>query len=188
VASGPEPGHVQVTAHAEPVHMGSLRGVDPAPLEPLCKAIRAGGLPCETTREIARDLWAKLLYNGLLNPLGAILGVSYGELGRSVHSREVMAQVAGEIFAVIQAAGHATHWKTPEDYLEDFYARLLPPTAAHESSMLLDLRAGGRTEIDAILGAVVREAEPHGIDVPTCRTLAEMVRFLESRPGARRPS
>jgi 2-dehydropantoate 2-reductase len=58
---------------------------------------------------------------------------------------------------------------------------LLPPTAAHESSMLQDLRAGRRTEIDAITGEVVRLAEAHGVGVPVSRALLALVRFAEER-------
>jgi 2-dehydropantoate 2-reductase len=49
--------------------------------------------------------------------------------------------------------------------------------------MLQDLRAGRRTEIEAITGAVVELATHHGIDVPVSRSLLALVRFLESRPS-----
>ena len=61
----------------------------------------------------------------------------------------------------------------------------MPPTAAHESSTLQDLRAGRRTEIDALNGAVVRLAEAHGLDAPVNRTLCEIVHFLEVRARER---
>ncbi len=181
----PEPHHVHVTVHAEPVHMGSLFGRDPAPLSPLCEAIARGGLPCETTPHVGRDLFAKLLYNGTLNPLGAICGVAYGELGRSAHTRGLIAEVAREIFAVMTAAGHDTHWPTAEAWLADLHERLLPPTAAHESSMLQDLRAGRPTEIDALLGEVVRLGQALGLQAPTCAALEAIVRFLEERGSAK---
>ena len=81
----------------------------------------------------------------------------------------------------MEAAGHRTHWPSAAAWLGDFTARLLPPTAAHESSMLQDLRAGRRTEIDAITGAVVELAARHGVDVPVSRGVLALVRFLEAR-------
>jgi 2-dehydropantoate 2-reductase len=175
------PHHVDVTVHAEPVRIGSLFGGDAAEIAPLCAAIARGGIPCEPGHEIARDLWAKLLYNAALNPLGAILGASYGALGASPHTRGVMEALARESFAVMRAAGHETHWPSADAWLSDLYARLLPPTAAHESSMLQDLRAGRRTEIDAITGAVVELAARHGLDAPVSRSVLALVRFLEAR-------
>ncbi len=175
------PHHVDITVHAEPVHVGSLFGEGPEQVSSLCAAIAQGGIPCEPTAAIAEDLWAKLLYNAALNPLGAILGASYGALGASAQARGVMEALAHETFAVMQAAGYRTHWPSAKAWLDDFFARLLPPTAAHESSTLQDLRAGRRTEIDAITGAVVELAAQHAVDVPVSRSVLALVRFLEAR-------
>ena len=175
------PHHVEITVHAEPVHVGSLFGEAPARVARLCEAITKGGIPCQPSPSIAEDLWAKLLYNATLNPLGAILGASYGALGASPHARSVMEALARESFAAMRAAGYRTHWPSADDWLADFHERLLPPTAAHESSTLQDLRAGRRTEIDAITGAVVDLALRHGIDAPVSRSVLALVRFLEAR-------
>ena len=175
------PQHVDITVHAEPVHVGSLFGEPPERVAPLCAALTRGGIPCEPSAQIAEDLWAKLLFNAVLNPLGAILGVSYGALAASEHTRSVMQVLAQETFTVMGAAGFRTHWPSATAWLHDFYARLLPPTAAHESSMLQDLRAGRRTEIDAITGAVALLAERHGVEAPVSASVLALVRFLESR-------
>jgi 2-dehydropantoate 2-reductase len=174
---------VEITVHAEPILVGSLFGASSDEALPLCAAITKGGIPCEPSGRIAEDLWAKLLYNATLNPLGAIVGASYGTLAASHHTRPVMEALARETFAAMQAGGFRTHWPNADAWLADFRARLLPPTAAHESSMLQDLRAGRRTEIEAITGAVVELATHHGIDVPVSRSLLALVRFLESRPS-----
>ena len=171
-----------MTAHAEPVAVGSLFGSSAERAEPLCAALRAGGLPAETTPRLAELLWAKLLYNGCLNALGALCGVPYGALAESPDTRALMGQVAEEIFRVMEAAGYRTRYPDAGAFLDALYAELLPPTAQHESSTLQDLRAGRRTEIEALNGAVVRLAEAHGIDVPVNRSLVTMIRGLEERP------
>ena len=173
--------HVEITVHAEPVHVGSLFGEAAQQVAPLCAAIATGGIPCEPSDQIAEDLWAKLLYNASLNPLGAILGASYGALDASPHTRPLLEALAHETFEVMRAAGWRTHWPDASAWLADFRARLLPPTAAHESSMLQDLRAGRRTEIDAITGALVELAARHRVDTPVSRSLLALVRFLEAR-------
>jgi len=182
----PAPGHVEVTVHAEPIRVGSLFGGEAARVAPLCAALARGGIPCEPSEDVATDLLAKLLYNNTLNPLGAILGLTYGALAEQEAGRALLGAIARETFAAIRAAGLATHWPSADAWLEDFYTRLLPPTAAHESSMLQDLRAGRPTEIDAISGAVVRLAEAHGVAAPVSRALLAMVRMLEARGGGSR--
>ena len=177
----PTPARVEITAHAEPVAVGSLFGAPAEAAEPLCAALRRGGLPAETTDRLAELLWAKLLYNGCLNALGALCGVPYGALAESPDTRALMGEVAEEIFRVMQAAGYRTRYPDAAAFLAALYAELLPPTAAHESSTLQDLRAGRRTEIDALNGAVVRLAEAHGLEVPVNRSLVATIHKLEKR-------
>jgi 2-dehydropantoate 2-reductase len=172
---------VEVTVHADAIHVGSLFGADLTAIEGLCGAIRKGGIPCEPSREIAEDLWAKVLYNCLLNPLGALVGVPYGMLGEREETRAIMEAVAREVFAVMESAGFHTHWPSAEAYLESFYAELLPATALHESSMLQDLRAGRKTEIDALNGAVAKLASQHSVPAPVDRALATLIRAAEDR-------
>jgi 2-dehydropantoate 2-reductase len=177
------PAHVEVTVHAEPIRIGSLFGAPASRVQPLADAIAAGGIPCETTDGIARDLWAKMLYNCALNPMGALLGVPYGELGARPASRRLIARIVEEVFGVLRAAGLATHWSDAAAYLDDFFRRILPLTAGHESSMLQDLRAGRRTEIEALSGAVSALGRRHGVSTPVNDVLAELVRAAEARAG-----
>jgi 2-dehydropantoate 2-reductase len=175
------PAAVEITVHAEAVRIGSLFGASPDEVAPLARAVAAGGLPCEVTADVARDLWAKLLYNCALNPLGALLGVPYGALGAGAETRRILEAVVHEVFAVMEKAGLETDWRTPEAWLRDFYARVLPPTARHEPSMLQDLRAGGRTEIDALSGAVAGLGARLGVPTPVNAALATLVRAAEQR-------
>ncbi len=173
--------HVEVTVHAQAIHLGSLFQQDVKTLEPVARAIAAGGIPCETSPDIAADLWAKLLYNNCLNALSAIFRVPYGALGESLHGRRLMQQLAEETFAVMQAAGYRTHWNTAQKFLAAFYNKLLPPTAQHESSTLQDLRDGRRTEIGALNGAVVSLGKSLDVSVPINRAVVDMIQFLEAK-------
>jgi 2-dehydropantoate 2-reductase len=177
----PTPNHVQITVHADAVHIGSLFGAPTEPVEPLCKAIDAGGIPCTAWKDIDKDLWAKMLYNCALNPLGAILDVPYGVLAKNPHSRQIMDAVIEEVYAVMESAGYATYWPTPEQYKEVFYNKLVPPTAEHKSSTLQDLQAGKKTEIDALTGQVIKLAEKAGRKTPTNTTLYNLIRFIEDK-------
>ncbi|MFT4578766.1 MAG: 2-dehydropantoate 2-reductase [Nitrospinales bacterium] len=177
----PQKNKVDVTVHAQPVHFGSLFGGDLECLEPLANALRGGGLPSAVTPYIAKDLWAKMLYNCPLNALGALLEVPYGLLGEKESTREIMDGIVDEVFAVMRAMGYETHWKNAQYYLEEFYGELLPSTYEHESSMLQDLRAGKVTEIEAINGVVVKEAEKKNIAVPYNILVSNLVRFLQEK-------
>lgn len=175
------PATSDITVHAEPVQLGSLFDGDLRAMGPLAEALGRGGLPCEVSADIARDLWSKVIYNCALNPLGALYGVPYGVLAEDAVTRSILETVVDETFRVIAAAGYETHWSSAADYLRDFYAHILPPTASHESSMLLDLRAGRRTEIDAQCGAVAALGARHGVAAPINAALTELIRAAEKR-------
>jgi len=174
------PNEVEVTVHADAIHVGSLYDAELPALSELCRAIREGGIPCETTSEIARDLWAKMLYNCALNPLGAILRVPYGALAAQGSTRVLMNSIIDEVFRVMKAAGYRTHWETPEGFVRAFYEQLVPDTAEHESSMLQDILASKRTEIDALNGAVIRLADEAALAVPHNRAVYNLIKFVES--------
>jgi 2-dehydropantoate 2-reductase len=179
----PQKHQVDITVHADAIHLGSLFDDDVAGLEPLSEAIDAGGIPCEVTSTIGKDLWAKMLYNCMLNGLSTVFDVPYGVLGESPHTRELMETIAHEVYAVMNAAGYATHWERAEDYIEIFYKLQLPPTYNHEPSMLQDIRADKKTEIEALNGAVVQLGQQHGIPTPANSTLTRMIQFMENRPA-----
>lgn len=176
-----EKNQVEITVHADSVHIGSLYNEPVEFVKELSEAIKKGDLPCSLTNAIEKDLWAKMLYNCPLNPLGAIFQVPYGSLGESEYTREIMEKIVNEIFLVIEKSGYQTYWKEPKAYLKEFYAKLLPPTANHEASMLQDIRAKKRTEIDALNGAIVDLGDRLSVPVETNRLITQMIKFLESK-------
>ncbi len=174
------PGHVKITVTADAVHIGgTVEGETPLAASVLAEAIDAAGLPCVATARIRRDLFAKLLYNCALNPLGAALGVHYGALGDNPDARAVMNAIIDEVFAVITASGGATHWNSPEDYRAFFYGSQVPATYNHRSSMLQDIERGKRTEVDALTGYVSEAGRACGVPTPVCDTLSSIIRFKE---------
>ena len=182
----PEPHEVNITVHADDIRIGSLFNAPPENMEKLCETISRGGLPCRTVASIARDIWAKMLYNCALNPLGAILDVPYGALAENLASREIMETILQETFLVMKAAGYETHWKTPKAYMKIFYEQLVPSTARHHSSTLQDLKAGKRTEIEALNGMVCRLGQANNLSVAANRMMTQMIKFIEVRNMAGR--
>jgi 2-dehydropantoate 2-reductase len=178
---------VEITAHASAIALGNLyEGIERARasvdlLQPLSDLITEGGLPAETSDDMRSVLWAKMLYNCSLNPLGALAGRRYGELTSDPTTKALLEEVVREIFSVLAAADIDIDlaWPDADAYLETFYAELIPPTAAHESSMLQDLRAGNPTEIEALCGAVERLGTEHGVETPVTSALATLVRAAE---------
>lgn len=175
----PAPGTVDITVHADSITIGRFDGADSPPAEHLAAVLSAVGLPARASRQVQSELWAKILYNCALNPLGAILGVVYGKLAENPQTRSLMDRIIDEAYAVMPALGLPRLFADADAFRAAFYSRMVPPTAAHTPSMLQDLRAGKRTEIDALNGAIVSLADRTGLDAPINRTVVSMVKFLE---------
>lgn len=171
---------VVITVHADAIRVGNLFGESSSIMERLCESITKGGIPCEVTTEIEKYIWAKMLYNCALNPLGALLDVPYGVLAEYEYTRFIMGHIVQEVFNVMTASGYRTHFQTAEAFLEVFYSKLVPDTAEHRSSTLQDIKAGKRTEIDALNGAVIELSKKLGIDVPYNSAAYNLVKFLEA--------
>lgn len=175
------PGHVIITVCADDIHVGDgLSGAEiTEQTERLAAAITSAGHKCLAVDNIHSSLYAKLLYNCALNPLGAILGVNYGPLAEQESTRDIMNRVIEETFAVIEGMGGTTPWPDAAAYREVFYSTLIPATADHRPSMLQDLENGKPTEVEALVGYVSRKGRQSNIATPTCDTLADLVRFKE---------
>ncbi len=124
--------------------------------------------------EAERLAWGKLAVNCAINPLTALLRVPNGALLERADAGVLMDRAAAECAAVARASGITLPWADPVAYAREVAAR----TAANRSSMLQDVLRGAPTEIDAINGAVVREAERRGVPAPVNHVLWRLVRAL----------
>ncbi len=174
-----EPNVSNITVHTAPVLLGNLYGLPVDGLTPLAGAIAAGGIPCETTEDVGAALWAKMVYNCALNPLGAVLGLHYGALMDTPASRAIMDDVIDEIFAVMHAAGYSTYWDSPEAYKKEFYGKLVPDTYDHNSSTLQDIRKKHPTEIGTLTGKIIELGAAHGVPTPVNTMLYRLIRTIE---------
>ncbi len=172
---------VEITVHADAIKMGSLFGGNVSNLKPLRDVLNEGGIPCEVTETIDKDLWAKMLYNCMLNGLSTIFDVPYGKLGESISTRNLMEKIALEVFEVMQAAGFRTHWVSAEEYFKIFYQNQLPATYHHEPSMLQDIRSLKSTEVDTLNGAIVTLGKKYNLETPHNFFITSAIHFLENR-------
>ena len=170
----------EVTVYTEPILIGSLQKEDPKDLQEIADMITSSGIKCELTYEVDKYLWAKMLYNCALNPLGAILDVNYGKLTENEYSKEIMNRIIDEIFEVIKASGYSTLWDSPDEYRDIFYSKLVPDTYNHFSSTHQDIQRKIRTEIDSLTGKVIDLGRKNNVDVSTNEIIYSLIKSIES--------
>ncbi len=175
----PVPGRVRVTVYGGDIKIGRMSpGGPPGDLEAVRALFQGTPLPVTVVPDIQSQLWAKLLYNCALNPLGAILGVPYGRL-LSSETQAIIRDLLAEAFAVAEAEGVPLFWADSEQYRAYLVGTQIPATADHFPSMSADLKKGRKTEINFLNGAVTALARARGIAVPVNATLTAQIRFLE---------
>lgn len=182
----PKAGEAEVTVIAAPTEVGAYRAAVPDErVRAVAQAMDEAGIPTIYTSKIATVLWAKVAYNCALNPLSALLDVPYGALLDTEDTRQTMREVVCELYAVANAMEVSLEPATAPEYIDLFFGKLIPVTAAHYASMREDFRRKRRTEIDALNGAICRYCKEYGVECPTNTLLARLVRAREHALGVR---
>ncbi|NTV12820.1 MAG: 2-dehydropantoate 2-reductase [Desulfobulbaceae bacterium] len=139
------------------------------------EVLTQAGVPTEAVADILPPLWGKLLVNVGINALTAIHGCPNGGLLESPRLLALLTAAVQEGAQVAEKIGV----ELPGDPVAGA-KEVCRVTAANISSMLQDVRAGRRTEIAAINGAVVRMAKALGVPVPVNEELLAKVQDLEN--------
>lgn len=173
------PNESTITAHQAPILLGSIYGYDEAEVEDLAEMINKSGMPAQTDEELSKALWAKFIYNTTLNPLGAILGKSYGELADSDYAHAIMDILIEETFEILRASGSITYWSTAEEYRKVLFEELIPVTYEHRSSTLQDIEKQQKTEIDTLTGSLLNLASRCNVSAPVHSMVYWLVKAME---------
>jgi len=153
--------------------------MDREELEVLRKVFLQAGLECVIDEKIDEVMYKKLLINSIINPLTAILNIRNGELLESEYSMNLMKALFAEACGVLEMEAASITEALWENVLE-----VCKKTAANSSSMLQDIRACRRTEIDWITGSVIALAAKQGKRVPAHETVYYLVKRLEAKNEA----
>ncbi len=145
----------------------------PPGFEAVAEHLAAAGFRARIEPAIAAARLAKLLVNVAINPLAALFRVSNGALLAPPH-RVLLEALVREAWPVLRQAG----LDLDEDAALARVVAVATATAGNRASMLQDVLAGRRTEIDAITGALLAMAEVGGVELPTHRAVFTLVRRL----------
>ncbi|MDU8929852.1 2-dehydropantoate 2-reductase [Alisedimentitalea sp. MJ-SS2] len=153
------------------------------------------GLEVEEVGDIEAVQRGKLILN-LTNAVNALSGMGLREMLLDYGWRRVMAVQMGEALKVFKAAGlevrvpaKAPGWmipwilRLPTGLFQRVAAPMLTVDAGAKTSMVADLEAGRRTEVDEFQGEIVRLGAAHRVAVPVNACVLQMVEAREGEPG-----
>jgi 2-dehydropantoate 2-reductase len=165
-------GEIRVAALGETV-LGSPTGDRPR-AEAVAALFTRAGLPAPVTEDVDAALWRKAILNAAVNPLGALTRRRNGQLLEVPALRELLGRVATEAHAVALALGIGLSEMDPAAAVEEVCRK----TATNQCSMLQDVQAGRRTEIEQINGEIVGRAVAAGVPTPLNQALIALVEGL----------
>jgi len=140
----------------------------------VAEMFRNADIDTDVSANIHGLIWEKLLANAGINALTALTGLKNGQLLDHPETLRLMEGLVSEAAEVARRKGI----EIEGDPIEKVKT-VAEATRGNRSSMGQDFDFQRRTEIDAINGAVVREAERLGIPVPFNRIVTDLVKVIE---------
>ena len=150
-----------------------------ARVEKIAQLLVDAGLKAEALPDLRPAQWSKLIFNATVNGVAALTGLPHdqhfaaesevGDLGHLVH------ELVEEGKRVAAAAGVELH-----DDPWEMNVLATKRGSAHYPSMLEDVEARRPTEVELINGALVREAQRHGVEAPLQTAVYRLVRAREA--------
>jgi len=167
------PGHVALT-HLGRTTIGETDGATRPRTLALAEALSGAGFETEIAVNVMAVIWEKFALNCCINAIAATTGLRGGEITRLPELDAFQSRIIAEVMAVTEARG--IRLPTPD---------LPSKIKAHsrrkfnKPSMLQHVEAGRRTEIDALNGALLREAAALGVATPYNEALVALLKGRE---------
>ncbi|HMJ83070.1 MAG TPA: 2-dehydropantoate 2-reductase [Vicinamibacterales bacterium] len=134
--------------------------------------LTASGLDGRVSPAINTEIWRKLIFNCVINPITSIVGSEVGGIA-DPRLDPLKRLVIDECLRVAAIDGVS--------FQEDFVRAIAETFGASRNiaSMRQDLQRGRPTEIDFMNGAVVALGQQHGIDCPVNAALTAIIKAME---------
>jgi 2-dehydropantoate 2-reductase len=176
-----KPGYVHVV-EGNRFSVGELDGSKTERVENLAKMLIEAGFKSFVLDDIRAEIWLKLWGNLSFNPISALTGATLAGICRDPGTR----QLAADMMAEAQTIGE----KLGIVFRHTIEKRLAGAEAVgeHKTSMLQDVEAGRRLEIDALVGAVVELGVLTETPTPHIDAVYACVKLLDANLAAKRES
>lgn len=156
--------------------LGEKGSSTPSPrVEMIRNLLENAGIPCETPKDILRELWWKFMMNVGVNQTSAILKAPYGVYARSQAARELMRDACLEVVRLAEKAGIPLV-EADIDICFNILSGLSPDK---KTSMLQDVEACRKTEVEAFAGTVIRLGQEYNVETPVNQVLYKMIKIIE---------
>ncbi len=155
------------------IRIGSIKDEYFQLLENMVDCLSSDAFPIYVEKDWEQILRHKLIVNAVINPLTAILNVKNGFLVENASTLQLLEQMYEELKSAFPLEMN--------QFTFEEVKKLCKKTAQNTSSMLADISNQRITEVDTIVGAIIKKASMKGHQLPILKTLYSLVKALEQR-------
>jgi 2-dehydropantoate 2-reductase len=148
-------------------------------LDRIREALTRAGIPNEVPPDIMRAMWWKFMINVGVNQASAVLRAPYGVFQASADARALMRSLMTEVVVLAEKAGI----DLKEEDIDEWERILASLSPTGKTSMLQDVEAGRKTEVEIFAGKVVSLAAAYGLTAPVNETVRRIIAVIQSRSG-----
>ena len=151
---------------------------DPAPTDRV-KRVQSlfdrAGIDYEISDDIIRVLWWKFMINVGMNQFSAVLRAPYSVFQTSQEAKELMESGMREVMAIAGAA----KVNLSEEDIVNWHSILSGMSPQGKTSMVQDVEAKRKTEVEMFAGRVIELGETYGIPTPVNQTIFRLIKVIE---------
>lgn len=129
------------------------------------------GINYEIPDDIIRSMWLKFMLNVSSNQTTALMRLTFGEMLSNKKCMEFVVNVMKEV----QTIAHAEGVRNTETMIDDALEALKMMCPEGKTSMLQDVEAGRKTEVDMFAGVMIELGQKHNIPTPYNKVLKELI-------------
>jgi 2-dehydropantoate 2-reductase len=170
------PAHVRIPFHHPPHYIQELDPNSRDAAKAIAQVLSKCELETKHTDNIISMVWRKSVMNACMNPVCAVTGLTMSRAMNDPIIFQIVDALVKECIRVARSNEINLGW--------DFYTyamEYMGSAGDHKPSMLMDIEANRRTEIDYINGKFVDYGERTGTETPYNQTLSALVKGLESK-------
>ncbi|MFO7712926.1 ketopantoate reductase family protein [Desulfosarcina sp.] len=143
------------------------------------EALNRAGIANEMPTDIRRAMWWKFMINVGINQASAVLRAPYGLFQSSPDARALIRSLMAEVVVLAEKAGIGLTEADIDEW--DIIMNSLSSTG--KTSMLQDVEAGRKTEVEIFAGKVVSLGEAYHTPTPVNATMLRIIRVIEHKCG-----
>jgi len=170
------PAHIRLAFHHRPHYLQEL---DPASKQAaigICNVLTECGLDTQHSEQITNMVWRKTVLNACMNPICAVTGMTMVEIINDPITFNLVDSLIKEGIAVARI----NEFSLGSNYYP-YAINYIKNAGNHKPSMLQDIEAKRRTEVDYINGKIIKYGAQAGIPTPYNNMIRGLVKALEPK-------